>query len=89
MGRGCDSVSRAVASDTTDPQFKSIHWQILFTLYCRYWRYENKENRSMEWPIVRQTEAEIIFKLDIFFVPIYKHSKNLAGITYLDKNICR
>ena len=35
----------------------------------------------MEWPIVRQTEAEIIFKLDIFFVLIYKHSKNLAGFT--------
>ena len=38
MGSGCDSVGRAVASDTRDPRFKSSHWQTLiehfFTANC-------------------------------------------------------
>ena len=31
-GSGSGSVGGAVASDTTDLQFESIHWQILFTI---------------------------------------------------------
>ena len=32
MGRGCGTGGRAVASNTTDPQFEFSHWQILITI---------------------------------------------------------
>ena len=34
VGSGCDSVGRAVASDTRGLRFKSSHRQILFTINC-------------------------------------------------------
>ena len=34
MDSGCDSVGRVVVSDTTETQFKSHHWQILFAINC-------------------------------------------------------
>ena len=33
-GSVCGSVGREVASHTSDPQFKSSHRQILFTIHC-------------------------------------------------------
>ena len=34
MCSGCGSVGRAVASDTREPQFESIHQLILFSINC-------------------------------------------------------
>ena len=33
-GSGCGTVGRAIASDASDPQFKSLHWQLLLTVGC-------------------------------------------------------
>ena len=45
MGSGCDSVGRAVASDSRGPRFESSHRQkFIFIVFCKlYWKDENKE----------------------------------------------
>ena len=39
LGSGCDSVGRAVASDSRGPRFESSHKQL-------YWKDENKEKEA-------------------------------------------
>ena len=54
LGSGCDSVGRAVASDTRGLQFESSHRQILYYLYtvnCIEIRKLRK--RCRDWPIFR------------------------------------
>ena len=45
MGSGCDSVGRAVASDSRGPRFESSHQQeFILNIYCQlYWKDENKK----------------------------------------------
>ena len=56
-GSGCDSVGRAVASDTGGPQFESRHLRIFkLKIYLLsillYWKDEEmKIIRGREWPI--------------------------------------
>ena len=47
LGSGCDSVGRAVASDSRGPRFESSHGQhFLLNIYCQlYWKDKNKEKR--------------------------------------------
>ena len=47
MGSGCDSVGRAVASNSRGPRFESSQWQhFILNIYCQlYWKDENKEKR--------------------------------------------
>ena len=57
MGSGCDSVGRAVASDTKGLQLESSHRQKFIYLLnicllsAVYWKDENKEKRGQERPI--------------------------------------
>ena len=47
QGSGCDSVGRAVASDTRDPRFESRYWQtFIYQLYNRKYKNEEKETRN-------------------------------------------
>ena len=51
-GSGCDSVGRAVASDSRGPWFESSHWQhFIFAIFCQlYWKAENKEKEAGNGP---------------------------------------
>ena len=60
MGSGCDSVGRAVASNTKGPQFESSHQQkFIFILnICLlstvYWKDENKEKEAGYGPSLKK-----------------------------------
>ena len=48
MGSGCDSVGRAVASDTRGPLFISNHHKTLYYLYNAKCTIEKNENKEKE-----------------------------------------
>ena len=60
MGSGCDSVGRAVASDTRGPWFKSSHRQKLMyilnicLLSTVYWKDENNEKEAGNGPFFKK-----------------------------------
>ena len=66
VGSGCDSVGRAVASDTKGPRFESSHWQNLYwafvylsTINCIE---KTKIKRGREWPIfLKETLAILVW----------------------------
>ena len=56
QGSGCGSVGRVVASHSRGPRFKSSHRQkFILNIYCQlYWKDENEEKKSQEWPILEK-----------------------------------
>ena len=59
MGSGCDSVGRAVTSDTRDSRFESRHrynfiYQIIYQLFSR--KNENKENEAKNCPSLKKEQ---------------------------------
>ena len=64
-GSGCDSIGKAVASDTRDPRFKSSHQQILFTINCIWWmdwKDENKEKEAGSGPFKKVKKCPFLLK---------------------------
>ena len=53
VASGCGSVGRAIASDTRDPQFKSINWlSFIYQLYIR--KEENEEKKARNGPSLKK-----------------------------------
>ena len=52
MGSGCDSVGRAVASDSRGPRFEFSHWQkVILNIYSQlYWKDKNNEKEAGNSP---------------------------------------
>ena len=65
LGSGCDSVGKAVASDTRGPQFESSHWQKFIyilnicLLSTMYWKDENKEKEAGDGPLFLKNDTRL------------------------------
>ena len=71
LGSGCDAVGIAVASDTWDPQFESIHQQfylqsaVIKNLHCKD---KNKEKEAGRGQINKRNIGKIQFENDLFAI---------------------
>ena len=81
MCSGCDSVGRAVASDSRGAWFKSSHQQkFILNIYCQlYWKDENKEKEAGNGPFLKKNRQMV----DGF----YKRPNNSNIPNYTYKNI--
>ena len=70
MGSGCDSVGKAVASDSRGAWFKSSHQQkFILNIYCQlYWKDENKEKEAGNGPFLKKNLV-----VEVYTEPAYGH----------------